>query len=249
MKPVVLVILVAVADLAGAAEETTCDLIEFNWSLRIWGRTIEGIACILAPTPSWLRVEVARAPATGADLVARAGEGWTVALAGGGEATVGAWNERWRKLADDLLLRTRILAAVGGAGSEWAREAIAGIEPDALVDAPLRSDTGWRAGPKNGDRRECLELRFPGPTRRGAIRSDSQTSTLRRRLVARGTGRGAAEELWTFTWLDTGAFSLVSSRRSGRLVLRETGRREVRIPLPEGFLPLWSLETLVIEAR
>ena len=66
-----------------------------------------------------------------------------------------------------------------------------------------------------------------------------EVGDLRRRLAARGLGRGGDGLVLSLRW-DEGGLVATSARWPGRLVLRRTGGEAAELP-PEAFLPLWPL--------
>ncbi len=227
---------------AGAGEDLPCDLVEVEWRFCGWGREVSGVACYLQPASDWLRIETVRQGIAESDrrrLWSRRGSGWSLAQAGPEGGTLQPWGDAWRQAESWLLLYARVLVAAQEGGASAASAALDTPRRDDSATGPVHRTIGWRASARRG-RDDFPTLRLTLPP---SVEPDERRSVLnlRGRLAARGRGRGDPGEIWTLRWPADDSLEVRSSRRSGTLTIRRTGRSPVTAPVPEAFLPLWPL--------
>lgn len=216
----VLACLLAVAAVPAPAQETP-ELQAGTLRLATWrgsflGRGAGGSLALLIGPDGACRVEVADRRCTWTDLLDRSGHGWTAVLGAGADPLVAPWGREWSRLEAPL-----------AAGLATLARALA-----APPGPPVRT----RNGAATPVRTVALPPADPAPSFRAA-------------QAARGRGRGGPGEILHLVWLTAADRSPVlavrSSRRPGGLRLGELRCLPVRFPVPETFVPLWSLRELL----
>ena len=159
------------------------------------------------------------------DVLHRRGRGWTITATPDG-SFVKPWSEPWRQLgpaagqAFASMLREWNGAAAAAARTterhRWRLRESTRPEPVILDDWAGLPDAWRPPGEGVGD---------------GGV--------LRRRLTARGRGRGGDGLVLDLRW-EGDDLVATSARWPGRVVLIKTGAEPVDVP-PEAFLPLWPL--------
>jgi hypothetical protein len=158
------------------------------------------------------------------DLLQRRGRGWTLAGQPVG-GFVQPWSEPWRAVGPAAA------AAFGGVLDRW-RGAVADDDPPAR---PRR----WRPAPQHADQVVTLTGWDDLPAEWRLAARPRQGGDLRRRLTARGLGRGGDGVVLRLRRLE-GALVARSNRWPGTLTLAAPGHEAATLP-PEAFLPLWPL--------
>lgn len=161
------------------------------------------------------------------DLMRRQGRGWTITSTPDG-SFVQPWDGPWRELGGSAARSLGELIGRWLAGDRSASGA-SGTRPDrwrpveAWRPCPvvLREWTGLPADWRPVD---------DGPATGGA---------LRRRLVARGRGRGGDGLVLDLRWMGDDLVA-TTARWPGRIALRRTGNESAELPV-EAYLPLWPL--------
>jgi hypothetical protein len=234
-----------VLSLAGGAAGVPGQLDSARWRTRVWGRTLQGVACWILGPAGEARLEIAPLDSLpgspGQDLLrllARRGEGTTIVCPDAGTMLLQPWGSEWRQVDPPLTAELQVLARAAMAGRDpqrtrwdsWARVLSRAERPW----APLR----WRRPAPDG-RQLRLEVGAP-------VAGSSEG--LRRALVTRGRGRGGPGEIWRLRWRTPGSeprLEIHSSRWPGGLEIWQIRTRTVHYPEEETFLPLWNLEELL----
>lgn len=217
------------------AAGSEADLVLARWRLQTpLGEAGGPLLAAVSKVRGW-RLEVGVQAAAGdtvvPDLGRRLGEGWTL-CAGNDGAFRKPWHEPWRTLDPRTADALADLLAAWLAGPPRGRpQAVrAGRRWRPAPDPPRRSIVLPDAQRILSDRDPGHGAAGPGPDGRGA---------LRRRLVARGLGRGGDDLLIRLRW-DQGRLVLTTNRWPLRLTIAAAASDTVSLP-EEAYLPLWPL--------
>lgn len=187
-----------------------------TWRGSFLGRGAEGSLALLTGPDGACRVEVADRLAAWTDLLDRHGHGWTAVVGAGADPLVAPWGREWSPLEAPLAAGLATLAR-------------------ALAAPP---------GPQARTR-----SRAAAPVRTVTLPPVDPAPSFRTAQAARGRGRGGPGETLHLVWLGTAdrrpVLAVRSSRRPGGLRLGELRCLPVRFPVPETFVPLWSLRELL----
>lgn len=186
----------------------------------------------VADTANW-RCEIAVAESgswpTHDDVLRRHGRGWT--LTGGSDGGfMQPWDEPWQQLGASV---TRSLVDLL---RRWSRGPV--LRDDVLGDDEIYRR--WRRRPSlspvtvSFDDWTGLPAAWRPPTS-----GTPASGALRRRLTARGTGRGGDGVVLNLRWEDE-RLAVTSARWPGRITIEGVGSETVEVPA-EAFLPLWPL--------
>jgi hypothetical protein len=248
---------------AVAGEDLAGSLYLVRWRAGAWGEKATGTACWLSDGINYLRCEVRRDDGdfTATDVALDAlqrqlGEGWTLTAAGPRAGTLHAWGEGWQEVNHDLLQWGRVLTQAlvkPHTDIAWLDSVAARKLPDLSKALPRPRWLRTQSQPdlKQPDLRLEITMVSTASEQSDEAARAGAGSSYRRRLERRGRGRGAAAEIVDLRWPtepDSRGLrwiQITSSRRPGRLEITVPIENIVTYPVPETFLPLWTLADLL----
>jgi hypothetical protein len=240
-------------------EETALHL--SDWSIRAWGsERAAGAACWVRGEGGALRVEIAvrTAAAPLEALLAQRGEGWTLIVAPSGSNGTDArsspslfkpWDAGWREVRASVGRTATTIVDRLDAAVRRSPDCGPQIEPPRDRRRSRPAGAGWRRPGRR--RRSVRELAIVRGwhSETGSAEIGGSPQGLRAQLVARGRGRGGADEILELSWRcpeDEAPYLRISStRRSGDLRIAIPSSFNVRIAIPEAFIPIWPLGDLL----
>ncbi len=238
-----------------------------RWRATAWGEEVVGVACWLRGEDGRLRAEISREevppqesiPAALQHLLNRQGEGWTLALATPGAGTWNAWGDRWQDADPQLQAWLRVLTASLEHGPRVqlpAEEAAVRRSPTLQRSRPQPRWLALKSPAGEVSSRLRLQITPPDPLVDGIEEAEGlgqpAPTVFRAAMEHRGLGHGGRQEIVILQWDESsdpeGNFwvRVHSSRRQGKLFLSLPAAYSVYYPVPESFLPLWSLAELGI---
>ena len=204
--------------------------IEGRW-LLITGALGHACRCELAVT------EAGR-PALPDDLIVRRGRGWTLCVGDdgstGGHGFVQSWEEGWQPAGPEALAAIAGILNATDDGQHMDQGDMRGLLSSRLTRR------GYRERPER-----VVLGSWDGLPESWRPPDEGTTGTgggLRRRLASIARGRGA-EGLVLQLQLRGGELLATSVRWPGRLVLRQSSRRNAPTLPAEAFLPMWPMDT------
>lgn len=206
-----------VSPTSGSAPGDALVFVLADWSIRALGRQALGVAAWVTGPAGELRVDLLAAdpdaPVQRADLMSRAGKGWTLVTGPRTPGVYGAWDREWR------------------------------TPPTGLADLALAvADrvTGDRTEPGPGP---CtLTVMAPADHGEDLPADEAEPRRFRRDLARRARGGGGSGERILVGAADArGNVTVRSSRRPGALVVSPRERRPAEGRAAEVFLPWWPL--------
>jgi hypothetical protein len=252
-----------------ADSDVEADMYLVEWQASAWAGKVAGSACWLLGSENDLRAEISLDDSSDPEsfperlrrLLHRQGGGWTVTWAGGreGSGTLQPWGEAWRVAEPRLMIWLHLLTSALVRGPALELNARRGEAVRILPVQRVANRPRWlthHSGAEFPD--DKLQVQIPSPPARAwsptAVESRQDVTTaFQAAMVHRGLGRGADQEIVTLQWERQEAEAgpdrvrVRSSRRPGQLNISLPQVIPVRYPVPESFLPLWSLADLAVE--